>query len=142
MCGKVYGGRFNTIEEAAEKYNELAIEQHGENSKLNIINTEGTTSEIYFSKINITPNYIRNISTVVEIHEVLRAKIEWKKKHKLTYAEVNRKNLLEFRDKLVEIAIKELGYDDIDDSEESESSSEEDYGVDNDTEDIETSEDK
>ena len=135
ICAKVYGGRFKTVEEAAHKYNELAKKIFGKNAKLNVITTSGTTVKKLFPKDIFTPKYISKLNTVVELQELIRSRKDWKKKYGLTYAQIRRNTLLDFKETMIKIAIKELGFDDRNDIEEEEEieeeTSEEDYGLNN-----------
>ena len=134
VCHKKYGGRFNTIEEAALKYNVMAKAVHGENANLNIITTEGTTSKNFFK--NVSLEYIKNISTVVQLQELLRAREEWKKELKIGYDDIRQSTLKQYLDMVIEYAENNMEQDfsEIDENcykapiEEEES---EDYGIEN-----------
>ena len=92
MVQRKYLGRYETVEEAAEMYNIVEKEKQGDNAILNKITTKGTTVEKYINSI-LTLEYIQNITTVVQLQEVLRVKQDWKKSLKIGYDHIKRNNL-------------------------------------------------
>jgi hypothetical protein len=107
-------GSFKTVEEAAQKYNEIVINKYGENAKLNIITTMGTNYEKYLDSIKhlFTPLYISQIETVEELKILLRIFYHWREKYQILIKDIKKDKVRELRLKLSDIAVIELGFDD------------------------------
>jgi hypothetical protein len=125
ICHRKYGGRFKTIEEAAEKYNKMAILIHGKNAKLNNMTTTGTTAKIFFNNL-ITLDYLKKISTVIELQEVLRFRKDWKDTLRIGYDSINRKTLKYYLSIVLEHAKNNMEQEYISDKEDDTGEEEED----------------
>ncbi len=96
-------GPFETMEEAALKYNDLAKEMYGEYAKLNIVPNTRTTIEKYFHKNNLTVDMIKSIKTAAEIKSIFMVNLDWRKINSIQVDKIYRRDLQKYKDMIIEL---------------------------------------
>jgi len=91
-------GTYKYLEDAAKKYNELALKD-SPNAKINKIITVDTTVASLFDKKNITIDFIKNIETLMEMRAIFWANPDWKLKSQVLLGDMKKVDLEKYREK-------------------------------------------
>lgn len=98
--------RFDYVEDAAKKYNELAKEKYGDNAYQNEISHTKTSVIEYFPQ-DVTVNYIKNIITINEFCLLVKAKKWGGPKGNFSASKLRIKDLEIYKEKAISLLLQE-----------------------------------
>ena len=99
---KLKFGPYEYLEDAAEKYNQIIIEKDPFGN-LNIISNNKTSCKDLFHKDNINIEKIQNIKTILEIKEIFRNNLDWKKKANVSVRNIRSVDLEKYKRKILDL---------------------------------------
>jgi hypothetical protein len=105
--GNVSLGPYEYLEDAAAAYNQIAL-NFDKDATLNIIRDGKTTAADLFASENISLEFIENISTITELHEVFRSNPDWVIDGGIILREMRIENLQYYKDIAIDLKQSEL----------------------------------